>query len=250
MKKTLLSLLALMAPAVAADDAARGAFGVVPQKSESPGVTVEWVWPGCPAERAGLSKGDVIVALNGQAVANRDEMAQLLKNGKPGDTIHVQWRSGNRMVEADVELFARPKRRKHQVNKPELAVGADRMIRPLPIPDEIRSRMREHRRNICAQLAMLPDGMDKEKVIDELQAIRDLARDAAPNRPGWMHGRAGESSVHFRDGQGRLLLHGANGQLQLEVFDSDGQLLLESPLNTPQDAHALPADVLERLQTL
>lgn len=250
MKKTLLSLIAFVAPCVAADVAPRGAFGVVPQKSESSGVTVEWVWPGCPAERAGISKGDVIVSLNGHAVTNRDEMARILTNGKPGDKVHVQWRSGNQLLEADVELFARPKRRMSHAGKPELAVGADRVIRPLPIPDEIRTRMRVHRRNICAQLALLPDGMDKEKVIDELQAIRDLARDAAPHRPGWMHGRAGESSVHFRDGQGRLLLHGANSMLQLEVFDAEGRLILSSPLNNAQDAAALPEQVLERLKSL
>lgn len=250
MKKTFLALFALLAPGAFAQESERGAFGVVPQRSEQPGVVVEWVWPGCPAERAGIAKGDVIVALNGQAVANRDAMAQLLSGGKPGDTIHVQWRTGGTLREADVALFARPKRSLQHTGKPELAVGADRVIRPLPIPDEIRMRMREHRRNICAQLALLPDDMDKEKVVDELQAIRDLARDAAPHRPGWMHGRAGESSVHFRDGQGRLLLHGANQMLQLEVFDADGKQLLSAPLNTPQDAHALPAGVLERLRSL
>ncbi|HZM01108.1 MAG TPA: PDZ domain-containing protein, partial [Planctomycetota bacterium] len=53
------------------------------------GVRVSSVRPGTPAEKAGVQKGDLIVALDGVEVRTLQDYATLLFGHKPGDTITV-----------------------------------------------------------------------------------------------------------------------------------------------------------------
>jgi S1-C subfamily serine protease len=48
-------------------------------------VVIAGVLPGTPAERAGLKAGDVVLAVNGKAVANRRELYSWLWTHRPGD---------------------------------------------------------------------------------------------------------------------------------------------------------------------
>jgi S1-C subfamily serine protease len=70
------------------------------------GVALVQVTPNGPAARAGLrafsrardgsiTPGDVITAINGEAVGNLDDMLTLLENRRPGDSIELTlWRAG------------------------------------------------------------------------------------------------------------------------------------------------------------
>lgn len=214
------------------------------------GVIVKSVWPGSPAEKSGVKRGDVIVCLDGHPVPNRDAMAKLLRKRVPGEKVRATLSYGGVLREVEVELLARPKYPARLSPTPESAVGGDRVHRPLVVSEELRQRFRERRRNICRLLATLPDSLDKEAVVDELQAIRDLARDANPGGDGWMVGRAGVAAVQFRDSDGILLLRGADNKLTLEVYDADGKRELCCELNKPEDYRALPLSVLKRLLAL
>jgi S1-C subfamily serine protease len=64
-----------------------------------PGVVVDNVVSGGPADRAGLAPGDVIVTLDGTRVSTPTAVARVLLRKKPGDAISIAWvRSGSRMV--------------------------------------------------------------------------------------------------------------------------------------------------------
>ncbi len=57
----------------------------------SSGVTVEGVLPGSPAAAAGLSAGDVITSVGGQAVSSPANIASVVEPHHPGDQVSVGW---------------------------------------------------------------------------------------------------------------------------------------------------------------
>ncbi len=78
--------------------------------SDTPsGALIEAVLPSSPADRAGLSSGDRITAIDGRTVASPITLTSLLLLRAPGDTIRVAWvdQSGNKH-KAAVRLAAGP----------------------------------------------------------------------------------------------------------------------------------------------
>ncbi len=65
---------------------------------------VEGLRTGGPADKAGLKAGDVIVALNGKAVANSGDARAALSQFKPGDKITVDIKRGEEKKQMTVEL--------------------------------------------------------------------------------------------------------------------------------------------------
>jgi S1-C subfamily serine protease len=62
------------------------------------GVVIGQVVPGSPAAAAGLQAGDVIVAVDGQALSSESALAQALSQHKPGDSVTLTViRSGQQM---------------------------------------------------------------------------------------------------------------------------------------------------------
>ena len=237
----------------------RAAFGVVGGELSpalrvytgvEQGVPVRSVWPGSPAELAGVKRGDVILKLDGVTIKDKAAMAAFLLERKVGDEVKATLSFGGQIREVVVKLLPRPTQSPGVHHTAEAAVGGDRIHRPMTVSEEIRRQFRERRRNICRRFATLPESFDAPAVTEELQAIRDLARDANPDGSGWMVGRAGVSAVQFRDAEGIILLRGAHNLLTLEVYSSEGKLLLRGGLNTPEEWKSLPAEVLNRLKKL
>ena len=95
----------------------RGRLGVAIQELNQPlaesfgmktsaGALVSSVENGSPAAKAGLEPGDVIVALNGKAIASSSELPPLVADIRPGDTARLQvWRQGG-MRQIDVRVGA------------------------------------------------------------------------------------------------------------------------------------------------
>ena len=55
------------------------------------GALVGGTLAGYPAQKAGLSQGDVITTVNGQAVTSPTSLNDLLSTHHPGDTVQLQW---------------------------------------------------------------------------------------------------------------------------------------------------------------
>ncbi|MFN2507075.1 MAG: S1C family serine protease [Acidimicrobiales bacterium] len=68
----------------------RQGFGL--QVSE--GALILEVTPGTPAEAAGLRRGDVVVALDGEKVTSSEELSSAIRKHKPADRVDVRWRRG------------------------------------------------------------------------------------------------------------------------------------------------------------
>ncbi len=245
-----LSLLPLAAKdgAGASPAPGRAYLGVVMhEEGAQPGLEVNSVAPSGPAGKAGIRSGDRLLRVGQVDIRTREDLKRAVAASTPGEVLPVVLlRGGSRQV-LQVRMVPRPA----QVTVPRAHepkyLGADKYMHPITLPDDIRQEIRRHRRLLREQLAALPDGLQPAFVTDELNAIRNLARDARASRSEWMSGRAGEISVRFRDAQGSVVLYGANNLVSLELYDTKGQLLSRHNLNTQEERRALPPAVLQRL---
>ena len=102
----------------------RGHLGIVVQpvtddiasslRLSSPrGVVVSQIQPGSAAERAGLKRGDVILALNGNAVSDPNSFRNDIAATPPGQTVTLRiWREGNEQeLRPTLGEFTREERR-------------------------------------------------------------------------------------------------------------------------------------------
>lgn len=61
----------------------------------APGVIVRRVYAGSPAEKAGLSAGDLVMTLGDEPIRSRTDFETTLSRYKSGDQVDMTWRKGN-----------------------------------------------------------------------------------------------------------------------------------------------------------
>lgn len=72
------------------------------------GVLIVEVVPGAPGARAGLQGGDIVVAINGDAVATSNDLTRRVGATAPGSTLRLDVLREGRRVEVEVRLGTRP----------------------------------------------------------------------------------------------------------------------------------------------
>jgi predicted metalloprotease with PDZ domain len=109
------------------------------------GALVNTLTDDSPAAKAGLLPGDVIVSIDGKDITSAAELAAMVRQHKPGDTIKVvAYRSGKKR-NFEVKLVAKP---------------ADRMPEALPgVPEELFQDMPELRQFMEELRKNLEEGM-------------------------------------------------------------------------------------------
>jgi hypothetical protein len=86
----------------------RVSLGTVPSFSHrGPGVKVDDVLAGSPADKAGIRAGDLVIAVDGEEVKDLRAYSQILKKHAPGDVIRVRVKRGEEEVEVEATLVAR-----------------------------------------------------------------------------------------------------------------------------------------------
>ena len=118
--------------AITAEEGVPAAGGAV--SIAAPGVLVRRVYAGGPAEKAGLSAGDLVMKLGEEAVRSRTDFETALSRYKTGDQVELTWRKANGQRHAALAAGEFP---------PDLAVDyfTDQIgIEVSEIPDEVRKR--------------------------------------------------------------------------------------------------------------
>ena len=92
----------------AAAGARRVSLGTLPDFAyPGPGVRIERVLENTPAAQAGIKPGDLVLAIDGQAVADLRAYSDLLKARKPGDTIVIRLKRDDQELTVEAKLVAR-----------------------------------------------------------------------------------------------------------------------------------------------
>ncbi len=69
-----------------------------------PGCLVQDVHTDMPAEGAGVESGDIIVGVDGREVTSHDDLTRILARRRPGQTVEVEIRRGDDVLEFKIEL--------------------------------------------------------------------------------------------------------------------------------------------------
>ncbi|MCA9002710.1 MAG: PDZ domain-containing protein, partial [Planctomycetes bacterium] len=86
----------------------RVSFGTVPDFAfNGPGVRVDGLVEGSPAEKAGVQKGDVLLEINGQEIDDLRGFSELLKTLEPGQTVETIVERGGEEITLSVTVVAR-----------------------------------------------------------------------------------------------------------------------------------------------
>ena len=94
----------------------RAVIGVVPVDGPTPepgGIELDWIWPGSPADRAGLEPGDIVTAValeDGPATPTHapDDLAGMLAGLLPGGKISMTFRRAGRETSVGIETTTPP----------------------------------------------------------------------------------------------------------------------------------------------
>jgi serine protease Do len=68
------------------------------------GVMISHVDPGQPAAEAGLKAGDAIVSVDGHAIANGDELVNIISSHQPGDKVDIGYMRNGKLMHATVTI--------------------------------------------------------------------------------------------------------------------------------------------------
>ena len=88
------------------DDKGRGFFGV--QLVDNGGVFITRVEAGSPADKAGITAGDMIFAIDKLPIQNVDEARELIAGLRPGTVTFVELRRGAATVNVKLKVGIRP----------------------------------------------------------------------------------------------------------------------------------------------
>jgi S1-C subfamily serine protease len=82
--------------------------GAIPDFAfQGPGLRLEGVVPGSPADKAGMQAGDILTHLGGNAVNGLGGFNDQLKKLAPGDQVELRWTRAGVEQKASVTVVAR-----------------------------------------------------------------------------------------------------------------------------------------------
>ena len=210
------------------------------------GLTIFYVVPDSPADKAGLMAHDVVVSFAGDPVGSQKDLKMLISKCQLGDEVAVRYLHQGKAVERKVTLGDRSTMRgAHRgpgVNTPWIFKGLGAQISE---EDRLRieSQMRHHMQQLKQQL----------KNQGKLQLQFQGASSAGLNQKMKLGGGVlmnARSSITMSDQEGSVTMNSVGGKKQIVVRDKNNKILYEGPYDTAQDKASIPENIIERLRQL
>lgn len=230
------------------------------------GVVLSYVAENSPAAAAGLQRHDVIVKVDGRAIASQEDLRDEVHAHRPGDEVTVETVSRGQRVERKVKLGERP--------AADLALPPGARIEPGPGLRGLADRLPGLGGQMKDLEALLPDGGAEfqrqleghmkrlEKELRELEkgAGGQLKMDFGlldnfEQLPKPENGKGGfnlefksSSSFKFIDEEGSIEMKTKDGVKEVVVRDKAGEVVFEGPWETEQDKAGAPEEVRNRIE--
>jgi predicted metalloprotease with PDZ domain len=164
-----------------------GWAGISTTRGEEGRLQLSNVIPGSPAERAGLDRGDMLIAVNGTEVSNDESLSAVVASLRPGDSARVTVIRGRELREFAVKLAPNP--------------SAVIRIVPVENPTEMQKKIYESWIGHAWPAVFPPRG---QKRPDKLEAVRWPVRTSVKAGALFMSTKNGRVCRFRVDGRRRL----------------------------------------------
>ena len=131
-------------------------LGILPVREEPETVKIRWVYPGGPAEKAGLMAGDTLVKLNQQPIQGISELRDACASIEPGQTVQLEYTRDGETKSADITLETLPTEIPQELPRPT----HNDQVPPAATTGEIEIEIPEEA-NAC--VAYVPDNYDARR---------------------------------------------------------------------------------------
>lgn len=215
--------------------------------SDGTGVVIRTVYPGSPAEKAGLKVNDIITTLNDKPIADPEALTSAIRSHKAGDRITVGLIQKGKAAKAEVTLTPPPADETAQLESEPFLEG---------IPKIHADRLRDLIEQNLDAFDPGGQGASPERQFEDTfrqmrqRMNRALSDQVNPTPRGDGAGTQFQqnSTIRLMDAEGSVEINTSEGDTQVKVRGKDNQIVWSGPWNTEADKDAAPKDIRARIE--
>jgi serine protease Do len=213
--------------------------------SDGTGVVIRTVYPGSPAEKAGLKVNDIITSLDDKPIADPEALSSAIRGHKAGDRIMVGLIQKGEAAKAQVTLTAPPSDATAQLESEPLLDGIPKIH-----ADRLRDLIEQ---NLGAFDPSGQGALPEQQFEDTFRQMRQrmnraLSDQIIPTPGGDGRQFQQNSTIRLMDGEGSVEIKSSEGDTQVKVLGKDNKIVWSGPWNTEADKAAAPKDIRERIE--
>lgn len=211
------------------------------------GVIIRTVYPGGPAEKAGLSVNDIILNIDGTAVNNPEVVSELVGGRQIGDRLSLDLIHKGKPSKVEVTVGERPADLSVQLDQEPMLEGIPELQ-----ADRLRGLLEQNRKAFGFgrdPSELFPDAQFEE-TFKMMRERMNQAMEAAPliDPKGAGGIRLQRSStIRMMDNDGSIEIKSSGENTEVTVRDIDNQIVWTGPWDTEQDKAAAPEEIRERI---